>query len=125
MGRSDGQNASVRFLGVADEEPKQRARDLVRRRRGTYRTPDTGRHHHLGAAPGRQPVLGDDGATYVETAPVQLASRTVAQLGEQRFRYESAMRRAAEDLDFEEAARLRDCVTAVSTELARRGNPPT
>jgi excinuclease UvrABC nuclease subunit len=97
------------------------ARDLVRKRRGTYRAPETGRHHHIGAAPEKQPLLGEDGAEYVETAAVQLAQRTVAQLRAQRDRDAARMAAAAEALDFEGAARLRDAVAAVDAELQRRG----
>lgn len=103
-----------------DDEPRPSARDLVRRRRGDYRAPETGRHHHIGAAPDRQPVLGEDGADYVETASVQLAERTVAQLEAQRDRTRARMAAAAQALDFEEAARLRDALAAVEGELGRR-----
>lgn len=106
------------------EEPRPdarvSARDLVRKRRGTYRALETGRHHHIGAAPERQPQLGDDGAQYVETAAVQLAERTVAQLERQRARTRERMERAAAELDFEAAASLRDALAAVEGELARR-----
>ena len=102
-------------------EPRPSARDLVRRRRGDYRAPETGRHHHIGAAPERQPQLGEDGAELVETARVQLAERTAAQLEQQRDGLTLKMARAAEDLDFETAARLRDAVRAVQDELDRRG----
>jgi len=63
---------------MSDEQPRPSARDLVRRRSRSYRAPDTGRHHHIGAAPELQPVLGDDGPSSVGTSPVQLAARTVA-----------------------------------------------
>ena len=106
---------------MADEKPS--ARDLVRRRRGDYTAPETGRHHHIGAAPERQPQLGDDGAQYVETAAVQLAERTVAQLQAQRERLRTAMATAAQELDFERAAQLRDALAAVDAELARRDDP--
>ncbi len=102
------------------EQPRPTARDLVRKRRGDYRAPETGRHHHIGAAPLRQPQLGDDGAEYVETSPVQLAQRTVAQLEQQRDRTREQMTSAAEALDFELAARLRDDLAAVEGEIARR-----
>lgn len=104
--------------GPAEQRPS--ARDLVRRRRRDYRAPETGRHHHIGAAPERQPLLGEDGAEYVETADVQLAERTVAQLERQRDRVRARMTEAAEALDFERAARLRDAVGAVEGELERR-----
>ena len=103
------------------EEPRPSARDLVRKRRGAYRAPETGRHHHIGAAPERQPLLGEDGpAEYVETAAVQLAERTVVQLRQQAARLRTRMATAADDLDFELAARLRDDLGAVEGELARR-----
>jgi len=98
------------------------ARDLVRKRNRTYQAPETGRHHHIGAAPERQPLLGEDGGSeYVETAAVQLAERTVAQLERQRDRTRTRMVAAAEALDFEAAARLRDALAAVEGELLRRG----
>ncbi len=105
---------------MTDEPPRPSARDLVRKRRGVYRAPETGRHHHIGAAPERQPLLGEDGAEYVETAAVQLAERTVAQLEAQRERTRTKMAAAAADLDFELAARLRDALAAVDVELGRR-----
>jgi len=104
---------------VGEDRPS--ARDLVRRRRGDYRAPETGRHHHIGAAPELQPLLGDSGSEYVETAAVQLAERTVAQLERQRDRTRERMAQAAADLDFESAARLRDALAAVEGELLRRG----
>lgn len=101
------------------------ARELVRRRRGAYRAPDTGRHHHIGAAPDRQPLLGpgdvaDGVPRYVEAAAVQLAQRTMAQLALQRDRLAERMATAAVELDFEQAARLRDDLAAVDAELFRR-----
>jgi excinuclease UvrABC helicase subunit UvrB len=104
---------------VTDEE-KVSARDLVRRRRGSYKAPETGRHHHIGAAPEKQPLLGEHGSEYVETAAVQLAERTVAQLEQQRDRTRARMAAAAEALDYETAARLRDALLAVDAELDRR-----
>ena len=102
------------------EEPKPSARDLVRKRSRSYRRDETGRHHHIGAAPELQPMLGDDGAQYVGTSPVQLASRTVAQLEQQRERLARQMTAAAEGLAFEQAAALRDDVAALEAELACR-----
>ena len=107
--------------GPPEDPDRPSARDLVRKRRGVYRAPETGRHHHIGAAPDRQPLLGEDGAEYVETAAVQLAERTVVQLTAQRERVAGQMASAAEALDFERAARLRDDLAAVDAELARRG----
>ena len=102
------------------EEPPRKARDLVRKRSRSYRRDETGRHHHIGAAPEQQPLLTDDGATLIGTSAVQLASRTVAQLSAQRARVEREMAAAAADLRFEDAARLRDDLAAVDAELERR-----
>lgn len=96
------------------------ARDLVRKRSRSYRRDETGRHHHIGAAPDLQPVLGEDGSEYVTTAEVQLAARTVLQLEQQRARTAADMAAAAEDLRFEDAGRLRDDLTRLDAELARR-----
>jgi excinuclease UvrABC helicase subunit UvrB len=103
---------------VSDERPS--ARDLVRKRSRTYRQDETGRHHHIGGAPERQPLLTDDGAVLIGTSAVQLASRTVGQLQQQREQLQQAMRQAAADLRFEDAGRLRDDLAAVDAELARR-----
>lgn len=103
-----------------DPQDRPTARDLVRRRSRTYRAPDTGRHHHIGAAPERQPVLGESGTSYVGTSPVQLSARTRAQLLAQAARLRTAMAAAAESLLFEDAAALRDDLTRVEAELARR-----
>lgn len=105
---------------LGDSTPRPSARDLVRRRSRTYRAPETGRHHHIGAAPERQPVLGEQGTSYVGTSPVQLAGRTLAQLQAQRARLASDMARAAEELRFEDAAALRDDLDRVDAEIARR-----
>jgi len=103
---------------MSEERPS--ARDLVRKRARTYKQDETGRHHHIGAAPERQPMLTEDGATLIGTSAVQLASRTVAQLQEQRARTERDMAAAAADLRFEDAARLRDDLAALDAELERR-----
>lgn len=106
---------------MSDEQPpRPTARDLVRKRSRSYRAPETGRHHHIGAAPELQPVLGDDGSSYVGTSQVQLAARTVAQLEQQAARLRTGMAEAAQDLRFEDAAALRDDLTRVEAELARR-----
>lgn len=123
-GRDDSRRATEPTRGqeAPDQLGRPHARELVRRRSGTYRAPETGRHHHIGAAPQRQPVLGDapgEGG-YVEVAAVQLAGRTVLQLHRQRDRHVRLMQQAAADLDFEEAARQRDAVAAVDAELERR-----
>ena len=112
---------------MSDEQPSQdkpSARELVRRRNRTYRAPETGRHHHIGAAPERQPVLGESGTSYVGTSPVQLAGRTAAQLHQHAARLRSEMAAAAADLRFEDAAALRDDLSRVEAELARRGTDP-
>ena len=101
------------------EEPRS-ARDLVRRRSRSYQRDETGRHHHIGAAPERQPLLTDEGATLIGTSAVQLASRTVAQLQDQRERTVRGMEQAAQELRFEDAARLRDDLAALDGELERR-----
>ena len=96
------------------------ARDLVRTRSKRYRAPDTGRMHHIGAAPDEVPVHTDDGVTTARTTAWQLADRTAVQLATQRERAVSEMARAVGDLDFERAAGLRDEVAALDAELARR-----
>ena len=106
-----------------DEEPgaaPPSARDLVRRRARSYARDETGRHHHIGAAPESQPLHTDEGASRIGTSAVQLASRTVVQLGRQRERTAAAMAAAAQDLRFEDAARLRDDLAALDAELERR-----
>jgi excinuclease UvrABC helicase subunit UvrB len=102
------------------EQPPPSARELVRRRSRSYRQDETGRHHHIGAAPESQPLLTDDGALLIGASAVQLASRTVVQLRGQRERTAGEMARAAGDLRFEDAARLRDDLAALDAELERR-----
>ncbi len=109
-----------------DQDPgsssRPSARDLVRKRRGDYRAPETGRHHHLGGAPERMPLHDDetDGVRYTETTAVQLASRTVPQLQAQRAQLAEQMAQASAALDFERAATVRDDLARVDAELARR-----
>jgi len=102
------------------QDPPPTARDLVRRRSRSYGRDETGRHHHMGGAPERQPLLTDEGATLIGTSAVQLASRTVPQLQAQHERVRAEMAAAAQELRFEDAARLRDDLAAVDGELARR-----
>lgn len=102
------------------DEPVPSARELVRRRRGTYSAPDTGRHHHLGGAPQQMPVHDEQGARYSETTAVQLASRTVPQLRAQRAGLAALMAEASAALDFERAAAVRDDLRRVDAELVRR-----
>jgi len=105
-----------------DPAPQDRptARDLVRKRSRSYRRDETGRHHHIGAAPDLQPLLGEQGVQYVGTSDVQLAARTAAQLAEQRARVTAQMAAAADDLRFEDAGRLRDDLARLDAELSRR-----
>lgn len=105
---------------MSEDEPRPSARDLVRKRRGDYRAPETGRHHHLGGAPQRMPLLDEDGSHYTETTAVQLASRTVPQLQAQRAQLAEVMAEASAALDFERAAAVRDDLARVDAELARR-----
>ena len=105
---------------MSDDEQRPSARDLVRKRRGVYTAPETGRHHHLGGAPERMPLHDEDGARYTETTAVQLASRTVPQLRVQREQLAEAMAEASAALDFERAAAVRDDLARVDAELARR-----
>lgn len=98
-----------------------RARDLVGRRQ-PRKPADTGRVHHLGAAPRLMPVLGDDGAeTATRTAAVQLAARTRWELEQLLDDISAEMAAAAGALDFERAGRLRDELVRVQGELDRRG----
>jgi excinuclease UvrABC helicase subunit UvrB len=102
-----------------------RARDLVGRRR-QRRVPETGRVHHLGAAPPVMPVLGDGStpesaeASATRTAAVQLASRTRWELERLLADIEAEMATASAALDFERAAGLRDELARVRAELDRR-----
>ena len=115
---SDDKSTGEEFTGDGGDRPS--ARDLVRKRSRSYSRDETGRHHHIGAAPDLQPMLGEGGSEYVTTSDVQLAQRTVAQLELQQARLARDMAGAAEDLRFEDAARLRDDLTRVEAELARR-----
>ena len=102
------------------DAPRPSARDLVRKRARTYAAPDTGRRHHIGAAPTAVPVHTEEGVAVARATSWQLADRTVLQLRGQEADTERAMAQAARDLDFEAAARLRDELAAVREELARR-----
>ena len=99
-----------------------RARDLVGRRR-QRKAAETGRVHHLGAAPRLMPVLRDGGAdAATRTAAVQLASRTRWELDQLLADIGAEMAAAADAQDFERAGQLRDELVAVQGELARRGS---
>jgi hypothetical protein len=101
-----------------------RARDLVGKRR-PRKAPDTGRVHHLGAAPRLMPVLEGDGVeTSTRTAAVQLASRTRWELDQLLADIGAEMAAAAAELDFELAGRLRDELIRVQGELDRRDPTP-
>ncbi|MCW2607111.1 MAG: hypothetical protein JWO60_1804 [Frankiales bacterium] len=103
-----------------EQQPRPSARDLVRTRSRSYRAGDTGRRHHIGAAPEAVPVHTDDGVAVARATSWQLADRTVSQLRAQQEQTERGMARAAEELDFERAGRLRDELAAVREELQRR-----
>lgn len=100
-----------------------RARDLTRGTPRPRRLPETGRRHHIGAAPEIVPVHTSGGLTRTQTAPWQLADRTPAQLQALRDRLLIEMTHAAAALKFETAAALRDEITAVEGELGRRRLP--
>lgn len=104
--------------------PAPSARDLVRKRGRSYARDETGRHHHIGAAPELQPMLGEDGPAYVVTSDVQLAGRTVTQLQTQRDRTARQMAAASADLRFEQAGALRDDLDRLDAELRRRAERP-
>lgn len=107
---------------AGDGPPRVDARELSRRRSTRRRYADTGRRHHLGAAPTRMPVYGEDGAIIgtTRTSAHQLASLTVVQLDRLADTLQAEMSEAAAALDFELAAGLRDELTAVAAERARR-----
>ena len=99
------------------------ARELVRGRKRPGRLPDTGRRHHIGSAPEAVPLHTPTGVELTRVTSWQLADRTPAQLAAQHAATATQMRRAAEDLDFEIAARLRDELAALEDEISRRGAP--
>lgn len=116
--------------GVPEDDPPAgprrvsrggRARDLSRNRERSYPAAETGRHHHLGAAPDEQPVHAADGVAATATAAVQMAARTTHHLRTQRSYLARRMEQAARDLDFEDAATSRDAIAAIDAELTRRG----
>jgi len=90
------------------------------------KAPDTGRRHHIGAAPEVMTVWKPDGTiSTTRTAPVQLADRSVPQLDRLLARLEREMAAAAARMDFEAAAHLRDEAEAVRRALESRGSPRT
>lgn len=108
---------------AADPVAHPSARDLVRGHRRAGRVPDTGRRHHIGSAPEVVPLHTPTGVELTRVTAWQLADRTPAQLAAQRTATAERMRRAAEELDFETAARRRDDLAAVEAELSRRAAP--
>ncbi|MGF7236417.1 MAG: UvrB/UvrC motif-containing protein [Frankia sp.] len=111
---------------LAPTQPRRpgRARELSRSRERTYSVTETGRHHHLGAAPSEQPVHDADGVRATATAGVQMAARTTHHLRTQRSYLARRMEQASRALDFEDAATCRDAIAAIDTELVRRGEAP-
>jgi hypothetical protein len=108
-------------------EQAGRARELVRGPRRARRPDETGRQHHLGAAPADMPVLGGgdtgpDGPAprTTRTTRVQLADRTRHELALLERSVKTEMERAAADLDFESAAWHRDELDRVRAEVHRR-----
>jgi excinuclease UvrABC helicase subunit UvrB len=98
-----------------------RGRDLSRTRKARSAPAETGRKHHLGAAPEHMPVWLPDGTiTTTRTSAAQLADLTPARLARLHDRITAEMSAAAAELDFEKAAHLRDEAAAVDAELARR-----
>jgi len=111
--------------GPADASARPgRARELTRTTVTRPQSRDTGRRHHIGAAPPVLAVLRPDGTTgHTRTAPVQLVDQTAAQLERLAARLTEQMAGAAQRLDFEAAAEFRDEVQAARRELARRDDP--
>ncbi len=98
-----------------------RARELTRTPVIRGNAPDSGRRHHIGAAPAVLAVRRADGSvSHTRTSPVQLADQTAVQLERLAERLTGEMAAAAAQLDFESAAERRDDVQAISRELARR-----
>ena len=115
---------------VLNSAANGRGRELSRRRTKRTALPDTGRRHHIGAAPSQLTALREDGVVVVtRTSPVQLADQTVAQLDRLAAHIESQMSAASAALEFEKAADHREEALAVRRELQRRagtrsGAPP-
>ena len=118
-------------MGTKEPVPEQvpraaagaRARDLVRGPRRPRRPDRSGRQHHLGAAPADMPVLGGDGPAagrMTRTTRVQLADRTLHDLGDLERVVRADMERAAAALDFESASWHRDELDRVRAEITRR-----
>jgi|GEM_PF-2309332 len=100
-----------------------RGRELTRRRSTRAKLPDTGRRHHIGAAPTELAVLGEAGPVRLtRTAPIQLADQTNSQLAALADQLEREMLEAASTLDFERAAYLREDAASARSELSRRGD---
>jgi excinuclease UvrABC helicase subunit UvrB len=97
------------------------ARDPSRTRSAKRRAPETGRRHHIGEVPNVVTVFKPDGTvTTTRTSLLQLRDKTVAQLHRLAKSIESDMAKAADSLDFEAAAHLRDELEAVRREVGSR-----
>lgn len=105
-----------------DEPRTTSARDLVRKRSGSYGPLDGSRMHHIGAAPDLVPVHTEDGVRLTRTTPWQLADRSPAQLQDLHADLVRDRDQASKDLDFEEAALLQAEVQAVERELRDRSH---
>jgi hypothetical protein len=98
-----------------------RGRELSRTRKARSAPVETGRRHHLGSAPELMPVWLPDGSIITtRTSTAQLADQNPAQLNRLLSRMHNEMATAAAELDFEQAAHVRDEITVVEAELARR-----
>ena len=119
-----GGAASVARVADGDRIPRGsgRARDLTRRSTRSRALPETGRMHHLGAAPEWMPLLDAEGRQVgrTRTSDLQLRSRTTFQLERLRDAAAGQMQNAAAGGDYERAAHHRDEVAAVAAELDRR-----
>lgn len=112
-----------------DDEQRQtpppgtgKARDLSRSRAPRPKARDSGRRHHIGDVPAVITVIKADGTVATtRTSAMQLKDQTVARLQALARTIEAQMTRAAESLDFESAAHLRDELEAVRRELGSRG----
>lgn len=123
----DSPRVGTGHASTVEELPRApgHAQDLSRRRSTRRRYVDTGRRHHLGAAPAEMPVYGEDGAIVgtTRTSRHQLASLTLHQLEVLASTVATEMAAAAADLEFETARARRDEAADVAAELARRAGP--
>jgi hypothetical protein len=97
------------------------ARDPSGKRSAKRRVSDTGRRHHIGEVPEVVTVFKPDGTvTTTRTSLLQLRDKSVAQLQRLAKSIESDMAKAADSLEFEAAAHLRDELEAVRREVRSR-----